>query len=86
MRSGSWGVQSAAGSWTGRSRSVASATATTAEIPATILKGAGIDLFSIGRSAAQAGDEIVVDSDPDPAAPSYRRLVSAGQVRAPTGA
>jgi NAD(P)H-nitrite reductase large subunit len=49
----------------------------TAEVPATILKGAGIDLFSIGRPAAQAGDEIVVDEDPDPAAPSYRRLLIA---------
>ena len=53
----------------------------TAEIPATILKGAGIDLFSIGRPAAQAGDVIIVDEDPDPAAPSYRRLLIAeGQV------
>jgi NADPH-dependent 2,4-dienoyl-CoA reductase/sulfur reductase-like enzyme/ferredoxin len=47
----------------------------TAEIPATILKGVGLDLFSIGRSANQPGDVIVVDEDPDPAAPSYRRLV-----------
>jgi nitrite reductase (NADH) large subunit len=49
----------------------------TSEVPATILKGAGIDLFSIGRPAAQAGDEIIVDEDPDPAAPSYRRLLIA---------
>jgi len=47
----------------------------TAEVPATILKGVGLDLFSIGRFAAQTGDEIVVDENPDPSAPSYRRLV-----------
>ena len=47
----------------------------TAEVPATILKGVGLDLFSIGRFAAQPGDEIVVDENPDPSAPSYRRLV-----------
>jgi nitrite reductase (NADH) large subunit len=48
------------------------------EVPATILKGVGLDLFSIGRPAAQPGDEVVVDEDPDPAAPSYRRLVLSG--------
>ncbi len=47
----------------------------TAEVPATILKGVGLDLFSIGRFAAQAGEEVVVDENPDPSAPSYRRLV-----------
>ena len=47
----------------------------TAEVPATILKGVGLDLFSIGRFAAQPGDEVVVDENPDPSAPSYRRLV-----------
>jgi hypothetical protein len=47
----------------------------TSEVPATILKGAGIDLFSTARPAAQAGDEVIVDEDPDPAAPSYRRLL-----------
>lgn len=47
----------------------------TAEIPATILKGVGLDLFSIGKFAAQTGDTVIVDEDPDPAAPSYRRLV-----------
>ncbi len=46
-----------------------------AEVPATILKGVGLDLFSIGRSVAQPGDEVIVDEDPDPYAPSYRRLV-----------
>ena len=52
----------------------------TAEVPATILKGVGLDLFSIGTFAAQPGDTVVVSEDPDPAAPSYRRLViSAGQ-------
>jgi NAD(P)H-nitrite reductase large subunit len=48
------------------------------EVPATILKGVGLDLFSIGRPAAQPGDQVVVDEDPDPAAPSYRRLVLLG--------
>ena len=47
----------------------------TSEVPATILKGVGLDLFSIGRPAAQPGDQIVVDEDPDPSVPSYRRLV-----------
>ncbi len=50
----------------------------TSEVPATILKGVGLDLFSIGRPAAQPGDQVVVDEDPDPAAPSYRRLVLSG--------
>ena len=47
----------------------------TSEVPATILKGVGLDLFSIGRPAAKPGDQVVVDEDPDPAVPSYRRLV-----------
>jgi nitrite reductase (NADH) large subunit len=46
-----------------------------AEIPATILKGVGLDLFSTGKVAAEPSDTVVVDEDPDPAAPSYRRLV-----------
>ena len=50
----------------------------TSEVPATILKGVGLDLFSIGRPAAQPDDQVVVDEDPDPAAPSYRRLVLSG--------
>jgi NAD(P)H-nitrite reductase large subunit len=45
----------------------------TAEVPTTILKGVGVDLFSIGRLAEEAGDEVVVDEDPW--APSFRRLV-----------
>ncbi len=45
----------------------------TAEVPATILKGVGVDLFSIGQFAPKAGDEAVVDEDPS--APSYRKLV-----------
>ncbi|HEV2240663.1 MAG TPA: FAD-dependent oxidoreductase, partial [Streptosporangiaceae bacterium] len=45
----------------------------TAEVPATILKGVGVDLFSIGQFAPKAGDEVVVDEDPS--APSYRKLV-----------
>jgi NADPH-dependent 2,4-dienoyl-CoA reductase/sulfur reductase-like enzyme/ferredoxin len=47
----------------------------TAEVPATILKGVGLDLFAIGRLAVEPGDQVIVDEDPDPAAPSYRRLV-----------
>jgi nitrite reductase (NADH) large subunit len=47
----------------------------TSEVPATILKGVGLDLFSIGRFATETGDEAVVDENPDPAFPSYRRLV-----------
>jgi len=50
----------------------------TAEVPATILKGVGLDLFSIGTFTARPGDQVVVDEDPDPAAPSYRRLVISG--------
>jgi len=45
----------------------------TAEIPATILKGVGLELSSIGRVQPEVGDEVIVDEDP--AAPSYRRLV-----------
>jgi nitrite reductase (NADH) large subunit len=52
----------------------------TAEVPATILKGVGVDLFSIGRSQQQEGDEIVVDEVADPRAPSYRRLLIADGV------
>jgi nitrite reductase (NADH) large subunit len=48
-----------------------------AEIPATILKGVGLDLFSIGRSEAQPGDEIIADEEADPRTPSYRRLIVA---------
>jgi NADPH-dependent 2,4-dienoyl-CoA reductase/sulfur reductase-like enzyme/ferredoxin len=51
--------------------------ALTAEIPATILKGVGLDLFSIGRSEAQPGDVVIADEDADPRAPSYRRLIIA---------
>jgi NADPH-dependent 2,4-dienoyl-CoA reductase/sulfur reductase-like enzyme/ferredoxin len=52
----------------------------TAEVPATILKGVGLDLFSVGRLATEPGDQIIVDEDPDPAAPSYRKLtVSSGR-------
>jgi nitrite reductase (NADH) large subunit len=47
----------------------------TAEVPATILKGVDLDLFSIGTFAAQPADQVVIARDPDPAAPSYRRLV-----------
>jgi nitrite reductase (NADH) large subunit len=50
----------------------------TSEVPATILKGVDLDLFSIGRPAAEPGDQVVVSEDPDPAAPSYRRLVLSG--------
>jgi len=54
----------------------------TAEVPATILKGVGLDLFSIGRFKAEPGDEVVVDEDPDPASPSYRRLLISSDGRA----
>jgi nitrite reductase (NADH) large subunit len=47
----------------------------TAEVPATILKGVGLDLFSIGKFTVDPGDQVIVDEDPDPASPSYRRLV-----------
>jgi nitrite reductase (NADH) large subunit len=47
----------------------------TAEVPATILKGVGLDLFSVGRFDVRPGDQVIVDEDPDPAAPSYRRLI-----------
>jgi nitrite reductase (NADH) large subunit len=52
-------------------------TTLTAEVPATILKGVGLDLLSIGRFAAEPGDEIIVDEEADPRAPSYRRLIVA---------
>jgi nitrite reductase (NADH) large subunit len=50
----------------------------TAEVPATILKGVGLDLFSIGRTEARPGDQVITDEDPNPAAPSYRRLILEG--------
>jgi nitrite reductase (NADH) large subunit len=45
----------------------------TAEVPATILKGVGLDLFSIGRVQPEPDDEVVVVEDAS--LPSYRRLV-----------
>jgi len=48
------------------------------EVPATILKGVSLDLFSIGTTAAQPGDQVITDEDTDPAALSYRRLVISG--------
>src|SRR5262249_44041185 len=52
----------------------------TAEVPATILKGVGIDLFSIGQFAAGEGDTAIVAEERDPWEPSYRKLViSRGQ-------
>ncbi|GAB2546293.1 FAD-dependent oxidoreductase [Nocardia heshunensis] len=48
----------------------------TAETPATILKGVGLELFSIGQVEPGQRDEvIVVDASPRP---SYRRLVISG--------
>lgn len=44
-----------------------------AESPATILKGVGLELFSIGRVHAEHDDEIIVVTSPE--VPSYRRLV-----------
>ena len=49
----------------------------TAEVPATILKGVGLDLFSIGRHEARPGDEVVVDEEDSLRTPSYRRLIVA---------
>ena len=45
----------------------------TAETPATILKGVGLELFSIGRVEASPADEVIVDDQPE--VPSYRRLL-----------
>jgi NADPH-dependent 2,4-dienoyl-CoA reductase/sulfur reductase-like enzyme/ferredoxin len=50
----------------------------TAEVPATILKGVGIDLFSIGQFTAGEGDITIVAEQYDPADPSYRKLVISG--------
>jgi NAD(P)H-nitrite reductase large subunit/ferredoxin len=50
----------------------------TAEVPATILKGVGIDLFSIGQFAAGEGDTAIVAEERDPYDPSYRKLVISG--------
>jgi NAD(P)H-nitrite reductase large subunit len=43
------------------------------EVPATILKGVDLELFSIGRVEPEPGDEVVATDRP--AVPSYRRLV-----------
>lgn len=45
----------------------------TAEIPATILKGVGLELSSIGRVAPEAGDEVIVIEEARTR--SYRRLI-----------
>ncbi|HUO40181.1 MAG TPA: FAD-dependent oxidoreductase [Mycobacterium sp.] len=45
----------------------------TSETPATILKGVGLELFSIGRLEPAPGDEVIVVDHA--AVPSYRRLV-----------
>lgn len=45
----------------------------TAETPATILKGVGLELFSIGRVEALPEDEVIVVDRPT--VPSYRRLL-----------
>ncbi|MFE6859269.1 FAD-dependent oxidoreductase [Nocardia sp. NPDC057668] len=44
----------------------------TAELPATLLKGVGLELFAIGRTTPAPGDELIVAENP--AAPSYRSL------------
>ena len=44
-----------------------------AEVPACILKGAGIELSSIGRVEPEPGDELVVIDNPS--RQSYRRMV-----------
>jgi nitrite reductase (NADH) large subunit len=45
----------------------------TAETPATILKGVGLELFSIGRVEAKPTDDVIVVDRPG--VPSYRRLL-----------
>ncbi len=47
--------------------------ALTAEVPACILKGAGIELSSIGRIDPEPGDELIVIDHPEER--SYRRMV-----------
>lgn len=48
-----------------------------AELPATILKGVDLELFSIGRvEATTQFDEVIVVENPD--RPSYRRLILSG--------
>ena len=49
-----------------------------AEVPATILKGVGLELSSIGRVEPEPGDEVIVLEDAS--LPSYRRLVVSGGV------
>jgi nitrite reductase (NADH) large subunit len=50
----------------------------TAEVPATILKGVGIDVFSIGQFAPGDNDTAIVAEERDPWEPSYRKLVISG--------
>jgi NADPH-dependent 2,4-dienoyl-CoA reductase/sulfur reductase-like enzyme/ferredoxin len=45
----------------------------TADTPATILKGVGLELFSIGKAEADPHDDVIVIDRPT--VPSYRRLV-----------
>jgi nitrite reductase (NADH) large subunit len=45
----------------------------TAETPATILKGVGLELFTMGRVHAEQRDEVIAVGRPE--VPSYRRLV-----------
>lgn len=48
----------------------------TAELPATILKGVGLELAAIGRAEPFPGEQVIVTEDASQ--PSYRRLVLAG--------
>lgn len=50
----------------------------TAEIPATILKGVGLELSSVGRLKPEDGDEVVVVQDARSG--SYRRLIISNRV------
>ena len=50
----------------------------TAEVPATILKGVGLDVFSIGQFAPGDNDTAIVAEERDPYDPSYRKLVISG--------
>jgi NADPH-dependent 2,4-dienoyl-CoA reductase/sulfur reductase-like enzyme/ferredoxin len=52
----------------------------TADLPAMILKGVGLELSAVGRVEVQAGDDLVVSENAR--LPSYRRLIVANGVAA----
>jgi nitrite reductase (NADH) large subunit len=47
-----------------------------ADVPATILKGVGLELSAVGRAEPEPGEEVIVVEDASQR--SYRRLVLAG--------